>query len=177
MREQMNDPEKREVEPDEELLDDAGTLDDAVRGFLAEDEESCRAYLKESWLAAVMAELRRARQRAGLTQADLAERMGTKQPSIARLERAEDTTLGRLWDYLYACGEAPTEIETVPVAGHAGFVEACPSDERTASAVRTWLAEQNGDARVAGTGWTDSSCANAQPVRDGASRSTRANDV
>jgi transcriptional regulator with XRE-family HTH domain len=173
---QATNPDKR---CDNEMLDDAGTLDDAVRGFLAEDEESRRAYLKESWLAAAIAQLRRARQRAGLTQQELADRLGTRQPAIARLERGEDTTLGRLWDYLYACGEVPAEIETVWVAELIRFVEADPSAERTVSAVRTRQTNQHGDDRLAGAvgGRSASGTANGQPIRHRSLRPARTHDV
>ena len=49
--------------------------------------------------------IRECRRRAGLTQAQLAERIGTTQPAIARLEGGRgNPTLQRLSDIAYACG-------------------------------------------------------------------------
>ena len=55
--------------------------------------------------------LLKARHDAGLTQAQVAERMGTQPPAIARLERALDTgkhspSLATLRKYAEACGKA-----------------------------------------------------------------------
>ena len=54
--------------------------------------------------------LLRARREAGLTQADVAARMGTQPPSIARLERALATgkhspSISTLRKYVKACGK------------------------------------------------------------------------
>ena len=54
-------------------------------------------------------QLLRARQEAGLTQAQVAERMGTQPPAIARLERSLATgkhspSLATLRKYAHACG-------------------------------------------------------------------------
>lgn len=55
--------------------------------------------------------LLKARQEAGLTQAQVAERMGTQPPAIARLERSLATgkhspSLATLRKYAQACGKA-----------------------------------------------------------------------
>ena len=55
--------------------------------------------------------LRKARQDAGLTQAQVAERMGTQAPSVARLERALATgkhspSVATLRKYVHACGKS-----------------------------------------------------------------------
>lgn len=59
---------------------------------------------------AVLDLLLRARHDAGLTQAQVAERMGTQPPAIARLERSLATgkhspTLATLRKYVQACGK------------------------------------------------------------------------
>lgn len=59
---------------------------------------------------AVLDLLLRARQEAGLTQAQVAERMGTHAPAVARLERALATgkhspSLATLRKYVAACGK------------------------------------------------------------------------
>lgn len=59
---------------------------------------------------ALLDALLKARQDAGLTQADVAERMGTQAPAVARLERALATgkhspSVATLRKYLQACGK------------------------------------------------------------------------
>lgn len=54
--------------------------------------------------------LLKARRKAGLTQADIAERMGTQAPAVARLERSLATgkhspSIATLRKYLAACGK------------------------------------------------------------------------
>ncbi len=59
---------------------------------------------------ALLDALLKARQDAGLTQAEVAERMGTQAPSVARLERALATgkhspSVATLRKYVKACGK------------------------------------------------------------------------
>ena len=59
--------------------------------------------------------LREARRRAGLTQAELAEACGVKQPAISRIETgAVDPTVETLDRLLAACGES---LESAPRLG------------------------------------------------------------
>jgi len=60
--------------------------------------------------AVLLDELLKARQEAGLTQAQVAERMGTRAPAVARLERALATgkhspSIATLRRYVKACGK------------------------------------------------------------------------
>jgi ribosome-binding protein aMBF1 (putative translation factor) len=60
--------------------------------------------------SALLDALLKARQNAGLTQAQVAERMGTQAPSVARLERALATgkhspSVATLRKYVKACGK------------------------------------------------------------------------
>lgn len=60
--------------------------------------------------AALLDALLKARQEAGLTQAQVAERMGTQAPAVARLERALATgkhspSVSTLRKYVKACGK------------------------------------------------------------------------
>jgi len=59
---------------------------------------------------ALLDALLKARQQAGLTQAQLAERMGTQAPAVARLERALATgkhspSIATVRKYVKACGK------------------------------------------------------------------------
>jgi len=60
--------------------------------------------------SALLEALLKARQEAGLTQAQVAERMGTQAPAVARLERALATgkhspSVATLHKYVEACGK------------------------------------------------------------------------
>ena len=54
--------------------------------------------------------VRQTRQARGLTQKQLAERLGTKKPNIARLESAAGTSFDALFQALYAMQVSPREI-------------------------------------------------------------------
>lgn len=59
--------------------------------------------------------IKECRRRAGLTQAQLADQIGTTQPAIARLERGVgNPSLRRLSDIAYACG-LEIQVSVVPV--------------------------------------------------------------
>jgi transcriptional regulator with XRE-family HTH domain len=93
------------------------THEDFVRTLL-KDPAVKKEYdaLREEF--AVFDELLRARQRAGLTQSEVAARMGTKTPAIARLERttgrAPSPTVNTLRRYARAVG-CVLEIRLRPV--------------------------------------------------------------
>lgn len=88
-----------------------GTHDDLVKTLL-EDKEVARGYLRENFLAGAVLALCAARERAGLSQATVAARMGTQQPSIARLERdlGGSLSLRRYVEYALAVDALPFDI-------------------------------------------------------------------
>jgi hypothetical protein len=90
---------------------------------LANDDETKSLYLRERWIAQTISTLRHARYDSGKSQRDIAEALGTKQPAIARLERSGDITLGRIWDYLHACGKTPLPIAITDAGDEAKFPE------------------------------------------------------
>ncbi len=75
------------------------------------------SYLKASFLSSAIDALFQARRQAGLTQAQVAEKLGTKQAAIARLEADTEgaISLRRYVEFALACGMVPLNIELVPI--------------------------------------------------------------
>ncbi|HSA81513.1 MAG TPA: helix-turn-helix transcriptional regulator [Geminicoccaceae bacterium] len=74
---------------------------DGVRAQLVADPELNAAFQKELARLQLARQIAAARKRAGLSQAELAERIGTKQAGVARMERASTvgfttTTLAKI---------------------------------------------------------------------------------
>lgn len=134
----------RQAQVMDEIMEPTGTIEDSIRELLASDDEAARAYLKESFLSEAIIALFHARRDAGLTQAQLAARLGVKQPSIARLERdfSGSVTLRRYVEVAIACGVMPLDLALVPVEQLKRFVLDDPGAEKTASAFNAWLAAQ-----------------------------------
>jgi transcriptional regulator with XRE-family HTH domain len=135
---------------DTETPASVGTLTDLIRESLSSDEAAAAAYLRQSWLDAAMYALWKARRAAGLTQADVAARMGTTQSSIGRLERdgSGGISLRRFVDYALACGMSPLELELIATGSLRRYALADPDAPRTRSAVTDWLeTNQTPDAR------------------------------
>ena len=117
-----------------------GPLADAAREILSKSEKSAKKYLKRRWLADATAALREARKEAGLTQEDVAQRLGTKQPAIARLENDREGrfSLARYIEYALACDMMPLDIEFEPVSEVRKYALSAPDAPRTAAAYRAW---------------------------------------
>lgn len=143
----MTNPELDHLIEDDSW-EDAGTTEDFIRELLQESDETARLYLRESWIANVFALLRDTRRAAGLTQQEVADRTGMKQSAIARLERAEDTKLSTLWNYLAACDKAPADFEAVALERLRSFALTDPGATRTTRAVESWKLRWVFDAPV-----------------------------
>ncbi len=80
-------------------------------------EEFTRAYLKAKFLSSVGRSLYSARRKAGLTQEQVAERMNTQQPAIARLEADKNGSMSfrSYVDFAIACGMMPRSLMLAPI--------------------------------------------------------------
>jgi DNA-binding XRE family transcriptional regulator len=128
---------------EEEKLDTKTTAD-----FIAErlkdptnGEAYFRAYLRTGFLESAVNTLYQARRQAGLTQAQVAEKLNTKQAAIARLE--DDTegamSLRRYVDFVMACGMIPFNITNVPIEAVRGYTWENPQLPLTQENYHTWL--------------------------------------
>jgi len=86
------------------------THDQVVRKLMRRPDVRAEVERIEREEAALLDALLKARQEAGLTQAQVAERMGTHAPAVARLERSLATgkhspSIATLRRYVKACGK------------------------------------------------------------------------
>src|SRR5437764_11702647 len=75
-------------------------------------DEFSQEYIKAGFLSAAMRALVQARRNAELTQAQVAEQLGTKQTVIARWEKDKEgsISLRNYVEFALACGRAPLDI-------------------------------------------------------------------
>lgn len=104
-----------------------GTMSDYLTQKIADEEQGQEftvEYLKADFLASAANALCSIRRQAGLTQAQVAERLNTKQSAIARLEADFDgaMSLRRYVDFALACGVIPHHITFAPVEAARKFV-------------------------------------------------------
>jgi transcriptional regulator with XRE-family HTH domain len=111
------------------------------RIYFDKDGEFTRAYLKKGFLAAAMEALFYARREAGLTQAQLADRLQTKHSSIARWEAdtSGSISLHRYIEMALACGMIPLNIKLVPISSLSEYATEDPQAPRTADHYDAWL--------------------------------------
>ena len=103
--------------------------DARVRRYLSQPESRDR-WLVSTWYSDLVSQAIGARTHAGLTQRDIAERMGTTQSAIARLENDLDARVGaaRLFRYLATCGVIPM-TDTVPLEDALAQLDETPSKD------------------------------------------------
>ncbi len=98
-----------------------------------------QAYLRAGFLTSAVDALFHARRRAGLTQGDVAQRLGTKQPAIARWEADTEgsMSLRRYVDVALACDAVPL-IMLAPKQSVLTYIRANPEAPRTADDYMMW---------------------------------------
>lgn len=107
---------------------------------ILEDPGAAATYLRSSWFYRTMEAIRDARLRNGLTQQDIAEKLGTTQSAIARLENAHtgNFSLDRLLKYAWACGAAPLDLEFVVPEELRQLALNAPRETSTAQTFADW---------------------------------------
>lgn len=109
-----------------------GTISDYLRKRLEDGKQDLvytREYFKADFLTAVANSLFTLRREAGLTQAQIAERLSTKQSAIARLEADFDgaMSLRRYIDFVLACGFVPHQLAFTSIEAARTFLIAQPA--------------------------------------------------
>ena len=122
----------------------AGTMTDYLIEKLTDEEqgkEFADEYLKEAFLTSAVNALFYMRRQAGLTQAQVAERLNTKQSAIARLEGDFDggMSLRRYVDFALACGMVPHNITFAPLESVISYTIAQPKILYTQVNYLEWL--------------------------------------
>jgi transcriptional regulator with XRE-family HTH domain len=120
-----------------------GTMSDYLTEQLTSKEQGqayAAEYLKADFLAAAAISLFTLRREAGLTQAQVAERLHTKQSAIARLEADFDgaISLRRYVDFVLACGFVPHQLTVTPIEAARTFLVAQPSTPLTFENQMKW---------------------------------------
>jgi|SRR5579859_557389 len=129
---------------DDEDLQVVGTTSDYLIQQLTDEEEgkdSAIEYLRSGFLSSAADTLFYMRLQAGLTQAQVAERLHTKQSAIARLESDSDggISLHRYIDFALACGMVPHNITFAPLESVINYTIAQPEILYTQGNYEEWL--------------------------------------
>ena len=126
-----------------EKLDTKTTADFIARRLKdpTNGEAYFRAYLRAGFLESAVNTLYQVRRQAGLTQAQVAEKLNTGQAVIARLE--DDTegamSLHRYIDFVMACGMIPFNIICVPIEAVHDYTLENPQLPLTQENYHVWL--------------------------------------
>lgn len=120
----------------DEDIEITGTMSDYLVERLLDEEhgqEYAAEFLKADFLASVANALFTLRREVGLTQAQVAEQLHTKQSAIARLEADFDgaMSLRRLVDFALACGYIPHHVTFAPLETASAFAREQPQTSFT----------------------------------------------
>lgn len=120
------------------------TTNDIIIHELADESKSLtfvKEYLKAGFVSSAIDQLFYVRRQADLTQAQVAERLNTKQAAIARIEADIDGSISfrRYTEFALECGMVPLNITLVPIESARNFVIANPDLPLTQINYDTWL--------------------------------------
>lgn len=104
---------------DDDIRVSSQSVEDLLRDTLMHHEETWPNALKDHFLMGTMIELFKCRRRAGWTQDQVAQAIGTTQSAIPRWEKDFEgkISLHRLADFALACGMVPKiQFESIDVA-------------------------------------------------------------
>jgi hypothetical protein len=123
-------------------LDDATTTDDFIREMMEDEGDGAgftQAYLRAGILSSAVEMLYTCRKSLALTQEDIASKLHTKQPAIAKLEADVKgaMSLHRYVDFAMACGKVPL-IMLVEAKAATEYVQAHPETPLTADGFMAW---------------------------------------
>ncbi len=129
---------------DDEDLQVVGTTSDYLVQQLTDEEEGkdfAVDYFKSGFMSSAVNTLFYMRRQAGLTQAQVAERLNTKQSAIARLEGDVDggISLRRYIEFALACGMVPHDITFAPLESVVNYTVAQPKVPYTQVNYQEWL--------------------------------------
>ena len=114
-------------------------------------QEFAREYLKADFLAAAVDALFCARRQAGLTQEQVAQKLGKKQEAIARWEADTDgkMSLRQYIEIALACGMIPFEMVLAPVDAVRRYIIENPGAPYTQVAYDAWQKKKSEPATLA----------------------------
>lgn len=134
------------MEKDEDIQI-VGTTADLIIQMMTDEkegEEFSRGFLRASFLSSALDALFYARRRAGLTQAQVAEKLNTKQSAVARLEADVEgaMSLRRYVDFALACGMIPLDFMLIPVDTAIQYTRENPEASLTPENYYAWQSHQ-----------------------------------
>lgn len=125
-----------------------GTITDLIVQNLMDEKDNdlfIGAYLKSGFLSSAVDALFYARRKAGLTQEEVAEKLGKKQAAIARWEADTDgkMSLRQYVELALAYGMVPLDITFVPINSLRDYTIDNPEAPRTLDAYNAWLTKKS----------------------------------
>src|SRR5947209_5634824 len=107
--------------------------------------ENAVAFLRATFLSSAVDALFSARRKAGLTQEQVARKLGKKQEAIARWEADKEgkMSLRQYFDLAAACGRIPLNIALEPIEAVRDFVIDHPEDLQAPELYYSWLRQKS----------------------------------